>query len=217
MRHLLVAVLAGFGLAAVPTAARADLAPPVPQPKDVKFTVELDEKAKGPKLVVPQNLTTVRFRPGPRPGNPVPKEGSGNTLPKEGPKEPLTYLEIESDEAVPQEAPRNFNHLMIAGVALTLALGFGGVWLVRRNGRAGTRGLALLIAAGTTLAASTLVWANAPPPPPRPPVKEKVVLPIAFDGKVNLEVVIGGDTIRLILDKETYEKIKKEPTLPEGK
>src|SRR3954451_1950248 len=121
MRRFLVAVLAGFGLALVPSAARADLPPPVPQPKDVKFTVELDEKAKGPKLIVPQNLTTVRFRPGPRPGNPAPKEGPGGPPPG---KEPLSYLEIESEEAVPQEAPRNFNHLMIAGVALTLALGF---------------------------------------------------------------------------------------------
>jgi hypothetical protein len=106
---------------------------------------------------------------------------------------------------------------MIAGVALTLALGLGGLWLVRRQGRSGMRGLALLIAAGGTLAASTIVWANVPPPKnfdPPPPVRERVILPVAFDGNVNLEVTFGGDTIRLILDKDTYDKMKKEPTKP---
>lgn len=215
MRTPLVVGLAAFGLTLVPRAARADLAPPVPPAKDVKFVAELDEKAKGPKLVVPQNLTTVRFRPGPRPGaNPPPPGGA--VPPKPG--EPLTMLELEGDDPVVEPAGRNPNHLMIAGVALTLALGLGGVWLIRRPGRASGRGLALLLAAGATLTAATVVWANAAPPP-RPPVppKEKVVLPVAFDGKVNLEVVVGGDTIRLVLDKDTYAAMKKDPKVPEGK
>ena len=166
MRHLLCAVLASFGLALIPAAAKADLAPPVPPAKDVKFVVELDEKAKAPKLIVPQNLTTVRFRPGPRPNPGKPP----------GDKEPQAYLELESDDVAP-ETPRNHNHLMIAGVALTLSLGLGGVWLVRRNGRSSTRGLVLLIAAGTTLSASTLVWANAPPPTSPPPAKTRSCYP----------------------------------------
>jgi hypothetical protein len=119
---------------------------------------------------------------------------------------------VESDEPAAAEAPRNPNHLMAAGVALTLALGLGGVWLVRRPGRAATRGLVLLLAAGGTLVASTVGWANVPPPvpPPQPPKREVVALPIAFDGNVTLEFA-GRDAIRLVLDKETYEKMKKDP------
>jgi hypothetical protein len=209
MRTLLVPLLTACGLAVVPVPIRADLAPPVPPPKDVKFTVEVDENAKAPKLIVPQNLTNVRFRPGgPR--------GVPGAAPPPG-KEPLAVLEFEDDANVAAEPDGwNSKHLMTAGVALTLSLGLGGVWLVRRQGRGSARGLALLVAAGTTLAASTLVWANAPPPksPPPPARKEVVVLPMAFDGKVNLEVAQGGDTIRLVLDKATYEAVKKDPKKP---
>lgn len=188
MRTCLIAVVAAFGL--ISPAVRADIGPPVPLPRDVKFTVEVDEKADGPKLVVPQNLTTVRFRPRPAPG------GAPG-------KEPVAFLEEDvADEA----APRNPNHLMVAGVAVTLALGLGGVWLVRRPGRNATRGLVLLLAAGGTLTAGTIAWANAPAPP-LPPAP--VALPTAFDGKVKLEVTRGGDTIRLVLDKGSYEKLKK--------
>jgi hypothetical protein len=197
MRYSLIVALAAFGLTLVPAHVRADLAPPVPAPKDVKFTIEVDEKAKGPKLILPVGFTKAQFRP----RGPVPKANQAKD------KEPVAYVEVEGDdEATP--TPRNPKHLMIAGIGMTLALGFGGIWLVRRPGRGATRGLILLLVAGATLTASTVVWANAPPPPP--PKKEKVVLPIAFEGNVNLEVTIGGDSIRLILDKETLEKIKKD-------
>jgi hypothetical protein len=213
MRKLFVAALAVFGFGLIPPSARADLAPPVPPVKEVKFVVEVDEKAKAPKIIVPQNLTTVRLRPRPIPGPPKANP------PAKDDKEELTYLEVESDVAAPTEpTPKNRDHLMIAGVALALSLGLGGLWLVRRQGRNATRGLALLIAAGGTLGISTLVWANAPPPPIKPPpAKEVFVLPIAFDGKVNLEVTVGGDTIRLVLDKDTYDKLKEKPKEPERK
>lgn len=198
MRLLTTAALAAFGLGLVPPAVRADIPPPIPPARDVKFTVELDENARGPKLVVPASMTRVQFRP----RGPVPDRGPKALPPG---KEQVGYLEVESDEEAP--AGRNPNHLMIAGVALTLALGLGGVWLVRRQGSSGTRGLVLLLAAGGTLVASTVVWANAPPPQP----KERVVLPVAFEGNVNLEVTVGGGSIRLILDKDTYEKMKKDP------
>ena len=202
MRLLILAALAVFATGLVPSAARADALPPPPPPKEVKFTVEVDEQAKAPRLIVPHTLTQARFRPRPAPGNPAGKE-------------PVAELEFESDEAGPAEAPRNPNHLMVAGVALTLALGLGGLWLVRRPGRAGTRGLVLLLAAGGTLAAGTITWANAPAPPP-PPKKERILLPTAFSGNVTLEFG-GRDTIRLVLDKESYEKMKKDPKLIEGK
>jgi hypothetical protein len=206
MRKILIAVAAAFGLSMLPSSARADLAPPVPPVKDVKFVVEVDEKAKAPKLIVPQNLTTVRNRP--RPGG----------APQKDKNEQVNVIELESTETPIDPTPRNPNHLMIAGVALTLALGFGGVWLIRRQGKMGTRALAIMLAAGGSLAVTTLVWANAAPPPVKPPpAKERVLLPVAFNGNVSLEVVVGGDTIRLVLDKETYEKLKEKPQEPERK
>jgi hypothetical protein len=108
------------------------------------------------------------------------------------------------------EPATNRNHLLIAGLALTLSLSFGGLWVMRRYGRGSARALVLL-AAGAVLAGSTVAWANIPPPKKfeAPPV---AALPIAFDGKVNLEIVLGGgDTIRLVLDKDTYEKMKEKP------
>src|SRR5258708_5718834 len=117
MRNIPVAALAAFGLGLLPSSARADLAPPVPPVKEVKFVVEVDEKAKAPKIIVPQNLTTVRLRPrpvAPKVGNPPDKNGN----------EQLSYIELESDDNTPVEpATPNRNHLMIAGVALTLSFG----------------------------------------------------------------------------------------------
>jgi hypothetical protein len=200
MRTAPVTALAVFVLAL--PAARADLPPPPPPPKEVKFTLEVDEKAKAPRLIVPQPMAGVQFRP----RGPIPKATEG--------KEPVAFLEIDGDEP----APRNPNHLMIAGVALSLTLGLGGIWLVRRPGRGAGRGLVLLLVAGGTLAAGTAVWANVAPAPPPPAEKKAIVtLPVAFDGNVSFEMSRGGDTIRLVLDKDTYEKMKKEPKAPEAK
>ena len=132
MRFLAAVALSAFGLGLIPSAVRADIPPAVPPAKDVKFTVELDENAKAPKLVVPSGLTRVQFRP----RGPVPDRGP-KALP---PGKEVGYLEVEADEEL-APAGRNPNHLMIAGVALTLALGLGGVWLIRRQGTSGTRGL----------------------------------------------------------------------------
>jgi len=205
MRYPLLTVFAVFGLGLVPHVAFADLAPPPPAAKEVKFVVEVDEKAKGSKLIVPQTLVNPRFRPAP--GGGVPKEGNGGLA--------VLEYEVEGDAAV--EPARNRNHLMIAGVAFTLALGLGGIWIVRRTGRSGARGLALLVAAGGVLAVSTVVWANAGPPPKPKEKKEVMLLPVAFDGKLTLEMVRGGDTIKLVLDKEAYDAIKTGPKKPEGK
>ena len=204
MRPVAVVLLAALGLSLVPLSARADIPPPVPPAKDVKFTIELDENAKAPRLVVPVGMTRAQFRP----RGPVPDRGPKALPPG---KEQVGYLEIESDDEV--TPARNPNHLMIAGVALSLALGLGGLWLVRRQGTGGNRGLVLLLASGVTLAASTITWANVAPAAPPPP-KEKVVLPVAFEGNVHLDVTVAGDSIRLILDKETYEKMKKDPKSP---
>src|SRR6187401_3243674 len=101
MRNLSLAMMALFGFG--PTA-RADLAPPPPAPKEVKFVIEVDDKAKGSKLIVPQTLVNPRFRPGP---GGAPKEGKDNLA--------ILEYEVEDDAAV--EPARNRNHLMMAGMA----------------------------------------------------------------------------------------------------
>src|SRR5262249_45709793 len=113
------------------------------------------------------------------------------------------------------------HHLLIAGIAVSLALTFGGVWLIRKNGKGSMRGLALLIAAGATLTAGAIAWANAAPPllKDRPPLRpQPVSYPSAFDGKAAVEFVYGQEPVRLILDKKSYEDLKKgELKLPEAK
>jgi hypothetical protein len=184
-------------LALTYTPARGNPAPaPLPEPVEVKFKVEVDEKAKWPLLQLPRNVAGGRVRPA------APKNPPLATADPAG-EEEAVVLEFER---VGPDPARNPHHLMIAGVAVTLALGLGGIWLVRRPGRSGTRGLALLIAAGGTLVVSSVAWANqAAPKPPVPAAP-----PVAFDGKIKVEIVPVGDTIRLIVDKETYTQMKKD-------
>ena len=221
MRTVVLSALVSFGLALLPATLRADLAPPIPAPKEVNFKIEVDEKAKAPKLIVPINLTNVRIRPKvnplPAPINPIP--GKVNPQPAQ-PAKPIfenseeAAAELsEGDELVIEtETPKSNNRLIIVGLCLTLALGFGGMWLVRRNGKS-VRGLALLMAAGGTIAFTSAVWANAPPPPqPKP-----IALPTLYDGKVTLELVPNGDTIRLVVDAETAAKLKKDAKAPDAK
>lgn len=220
--RITIAALAVLGLGLITPAARADLAPPVPAPQEVKIKVELDEKAKGPKLIIPSAMTQPpRVRPRP-PIIPKKEQPPGATPPNTGstpPAKPEGEQGIDADtdnvvfEWQQEPAPTNRNHLLIAGLALTLSLSMGGLWVMRRYGRGSARALVLLVAAGATLAGSTVAWANVPPPkkfdtpPPLP-----AALPTVFDGKVTLEIVFGGgDTIRLVLDKATYEKLKEKP------
>jgi hypothetical protein len=208
-------ILAGWllaGLCVSPNLSRADLAPPVPEPKSVPVKIYLDEKAKESRIQVPQNLTNIRFRPvrpGQPPAPPVPPTSPAPTspAPKSDINDQSSVGELEADAEYAHEQ-KNPNHLMIAGMALTMGLGCGGVWLLRRPDTSSLRGVALLVASGGILCGSTFVWANAPPPP-RPPVIGKIDLPVLSDGKMKLEVLQGGDTINIILDKATYGKLQK--------
>jgi hypothetical protein len=189
-----IALLAVLGLGLGLTGrATADIAPPLPPKKEsVAVKIEVDEKAKGPKLVVPNGVFTApRVRPGPR--GQLDQETGDGIADNDNPDKPR-------------------HHLLIAGIAVSLALAFGGVWLIRKNGKGSMRGLALLIAAGVTLAAGAIAWANAAPPPfkDRPPVRpQPVTYPTAYEGKAAVEFTYGQEPVRLILDKESYEKLKK--------
>lgn len=197
-RFMLLAVI---GLVLGTTSrSRADIAPPLPPAKEgVAIKIEVDEKAKAPRLVLPNGVfTPPRFRP----KEPVP-----------GPKGELPQ---ENGDGIGQDdsmQPRN--HLLIAGIALTCAMAFGGLWLMRKNGSGSVRGLTLLIAAGATLAAGAIAWANAPPPPNFKRAGPPVAFPSAYEGKGSIEFTYGQEPVRLILDKESYEKLKKgELTAP---
>ncbi len=198
MRQIVLLAVIGLGLGLIGPA-RADIPPALPQPKEaVTVKIEVDEKAKGPRLVIPNGVFTApRVRP--------------KFTPKEAPK---GALEQENADGIaanePEELPRH--QIMIAGVAMAMSLGFGGLWLVRRNGRGSIGGLSLFIAATATLSIGAVVWANGAPPPnlfKERPVKKIENFPVALEGKASVEFVYGGEPVRLILDKESYEKLKK--------
>jgi hypothetical protein len=189
-RIVLLAVL-GFGLG-LTGKANADLAPPLPASKEsVKVKIEMDENAKGPRLIVPNGVFQQPRGPRPKLERPPQEEG----------------------EETAQEETQPRNHILIAGIALSLSLAFGGLWLMRRNGRSSTRAMSLLIVAGTALAIGAVVYANAPPPKnfgDRPPVnRPPASYPTAWEGGTKVEFTFGQEPVRLILDKESYKKLMK--------
>jgi len=187
MRFLTFCAFIGLFLSSG-SVARADIAPPLPPAKTaVGIKIEVDENAKASKIIVPNGV----FKP--------PRVRPNFDTPK-------GELPNESDDGIADAAPRN--HLVVAGIAVTLSLAFGGLWFSRRGGRGSARGLALLIAAGATFGAGAIAWANgAPPPFKKNPVPQ--AFPAAFEGKADIEFVYGQEPVRLILDKASFEKLKK--------
>jgi hypothetical protein len=186
--------------------ASADLAPPFFPPAKVEsgFKIEVDEKAKSPKLIIPSGIfAPPRVRPGPRPKATEPSEPKGE-------------LPVDNGDGIASETPnQSGHHMLIAGMALTLSMTFGGFWLVRRKSISSTKTTALLVVAGLSLGVGTFVWANGAPPPRIPAPKTPSNLPVLLDTKVQVEFANGNEPIRLIIDKETLEKLKKEPKAPE--
>ncbi len=145
-------------------------------------------------------------------------------MPRRGavPGDPKGELPVEDGDGVAYEQPEQpRNHTLIAGVALAVSMTFGGLWFMRRKGVSSNRTLAMWLVAGSSLAIGTLVWADIPGPRPRPPVKippavKLPPLPTLLDTKVQVEYSFGNEPIRLIIDSETLEKLKKDPKPPEG-
>ena len=106
MRRIVLLAAIGFGLG-LTGKANADLAPPLPPNKEaVAIKIEVDEKAKAPRLIVPNQVYTgPRIRP--------------NFKPKD--KDTQGALEQESTDGLAENEnpmqPRN--HLLFAGVALS--------------------------------------------------------------------------------------------------
>jgi len=192
----------GFGLA-LSRDARADIPPPLPPAKHaVTVKIEVDENAKGPKLIIPNQV----FMP-PR-GRPLP--------PRNAPKSELNQ-QGETD-TITEDSTQPKNSLLVVGLALALSMAFGGMWLLKRNGKGSMRSFGVLIAVGAGLTIGAAVWANAPPPPlrERPAPNIPVSYPTALEVKADVEFIYGAEPVRLILDKESYEKLKKgELKMPE--
>ncbi len=201
MRRIVLLTMVALGLG-LTGKVKADLAPPLPPAKQsVAIKIEVDEKAKGPRLVIPGGVFSA-----PR-GRPAAPKGA-----------PQGALEQPSDDGVSEidDATQPRNHMLIAGLALAASLTCGGLWLVRRQGKGSVRRLALLIASGASLAIGAVAWANTPPAPV--PAKRAAAGPAAFpsayEGKADIEFVLGQEPIRLILDKESFEKLKKGELAP---
>jgi hypothetical protein len=87
-------------------------------------------------------------------------------------------------------------HTIIAGVALSLALTLGGLWLVRSRRRFTGTGAALLVVTLAVAAGGGALWANLPPPPPMPDPG------IRLADKATVQIVDKGDAIRLIVSSK---------------
>lgn len=174
---------------------------PIPQPvlgkggQEVKLVVQVDDKAKVARLQVPLNLFF---------GTPNPPAG-------------LVPPARRGADAGPLGLPT-----IIAGLALSLAVASGGLWLARRRwGRPAAMVLVLsLFAAG-----SAAVWADLGPRPlgpvPRlaPPVKPalpalKLPAGIELSANVILETVPDGDHLTLIVPKSAVVAKDKDRAAP---
>jgi hypothetical protein len=160
---------------------RANEAPPRPNPKSaekltVPLTIEIDDKATEPRLVIPRKFVA-----------------AWNAT-EDGVKQE------RADAGLPRL------HTMTAGFALSGAFVFGGLWLVRFRGRFGGRGLTLLLGTMALLGVggAAFVWANAAPPRPIPnPVN------VASFGKVPVDFVDKGDSIKLIVSRAHLDKVNE--------
>ena len=100
---------------------------------------------------------------------------------------------------------------LMAGVFLSLAFAFGGVWLVRSRGQRRLGPAALCVAALALCGvAATAAYANAGPPPVARSLTSKILIQDAMwygvYGEVKVEVVDDDNQIRLVLPKGKDEK-----------
>lgn len=160
-----------------PALANKAVRPPV-RPQLPKLVVEVDEKAKEARLVIPQRFL-------------------GNA-PAQPPRGGLSLLPT-----------------IMVGVALTLGLAFGGLWLVRKRGSVAPLLLASVAVVGLGGAA---LWANARPPlkderAPKPRPGLPVLPVLATLEPVHVETVPQGDTIRLIIPPAMKAQLTPTPKL----
>ena len=121
------------------------------------------------------------------------------------PRSMLTEAKKNAAEAKRADATAGMSATVVAGLALSLAIGFGGFWLLRqRNGFGGTGARGLLLAACLVPAgfwAGSQLSANVAPIRPTP----------VQQPPMQVQVVVGdGQTIELKLKQEDFKRLVKE-------
>jgi hypothetical protein len=96
-------------------------------------------------------------------------------------------------------------HRVVAGVALTLALALGGLWLARsRDGLSRRRLAAVLVAVALVGAGSAFLWAEPVPEPiPPPPARSPALL---LDG-VRIQIIDKGDDVKLVVNRDDLARL----------
>jgi hypothetical protein len=192
MRHTLLA-FGVFALLFVPALAFANTPPPPPYARYLRTPDQETDKTPAPKAVrvienAPVSLT-YRYDLK-RPQIIIPqKYAVGQAAPK-------------AEEEAAGTTPRN----LFAGLALSVAFVTGGLWLVRRSGKAGKALLVLFVFSAGTFA-SPLVSELASNEAPPPNAKEKALDELTTQGntaKLGVDVIIAadGERIQVILPKQ---------------
>jgi hypothetical protein len=195
--------------------------------------IVLDPQAKEPRLYLPVPRQQLAPVPGARPG--VPQQPGVNPGAAPGVR-PIHFEDATPIDADVNDADQNVvqgsnpqrptSHWILAGVALSLAVAFGGLQLVKK-GRKGQWMALGIVTAGSILSAAAVAWADiAPRPgglplPGRPPIVNPRPTPQplpgvqpgqAFRNLSNGRVLVDHsqtDTVILVLDPETLAKLRK--------
>jgi hypothetical protein len=147
--------------------------PPQPPQPTVPLVIEASDSVKEPRLKIPRKL--------------------------------LGQLRAQADHAGPDlavnQAGASFR-TVVAGIALSLSLAAGGLWLVRTRGRARTGTLLLLLALALPGAGGAVLWASPPlgklfGPKPAPSSSEKVIV----------EIVDEGETLQLTVNRTALTRL----------
>jgi len=148
------------------------------------------------------------------------RKGGQATL--EIPRDVVAQLRADLDGAESQTVgavaatPFNGNNArtVMAGLFLSLAFGFGGLWFVRSRGKAdGLTRVALGVAVAALCGASAgIAYANAGPPPLARSFTSRILVPEAKSwgvfGRVKVRIVNDNREIRLILPESKDEAPK---------
>ncbi len=157
----------------------ADLAPrprpPVKPAQEATIVVEVDANATAPRLLIPSKIVVRKAE----------------------------LDDVLRDRFADNEPGRPWGQTMLAGSALALAVSCAGLWMVRRG--KSNKIPVLILAVGSVLAGTALVWANAGPPlRPKPNANQEI-----FSGKITVESVQEGDTVKLIVPPDIVATMAK--------
>ncbi len=166
-----------------------------PSPPSLPLVIDTDEKATVARLLIPRQLL----------------ENLRSQV--DDPEQPI----------VAGESRRPLAHTVAAGIALSMGLGLGGVWLVRHRGWGISRKLSAGVVALGLFGFAGAAWADVLPIPSLPSLDparprwrrdkpiEKPPVPtrLTLADQVTVEVVEKGDAIRLVVHPAQLPKVLK--------